>query len=298
MTSPAPRPPHPTRLAVFVLNLDGEDELREGPAYRTPPSVARRALSFVPRLGALVGDALVVVPGLPLPAPIPGARARLFSQTPGAVAAALAVTGRAPRHPAVDVMRRVASRRFHAALGQTLGGAFVTSAEALGALVGGRRLVAKRALSFAGRGHVFLDPEPDPGALARLRGWIASDGGVQVEPWVRRVDDLSIHGFVCEDGALALGEPVRSQVDARGVWRGTEPLGGATEHEPRLRDEARRVGAALHDEGYFGPFGVDAFTWSGDDGATRLCARCEVNPRYSMGWALGMGSVPCDALEP
>ena len=36
-------------------------------------------------------------------------------------------------------------------------------------------------------------------------------------------------------------------------------------------------------------FGIDAFTWIDNAGRKRLLPRCEINARFSMGWAIGMG---------
>jgi hypothetical protein len=50
------------------------------------------------------------------------------------------------------------------------------------------------------------------------------------------------------------------------------------------------VAQALLEAGYFGPFGIDAFRWVDRAGVERFNPRCEINARYSMGWAVGMGS--------
>ena len=47
---------------------------------------------------------------------------------------------------------------------------------------------------------------------------------------------------------------------------------------------ARRVGLALHEAGYFGPYGVDAFRWRDELDRPQLHALSEVNARYTMGW--------------
>jgi hypothetical protein len=44
----------------------------------------------------------------------------------------------------------------------------------------------------------------------------------------------------------------------------------------------------LRDHGYFGPFGIDGFRWRWA-GRTGLRPRCEINARYTIGWAIGMG---------
>ena len=52
--------------------------------------------------------------------------------------------------------------------------------------------------------------------------------------------------------------------------------------------ETERAGRALHEAGYFGPCGVDAFTYE-RGGAVVRRARSEINARYSMGFAVGFG---------
>ena len=48
-----------------------------------------------------------------------------------------------------------------------------------------------------------------------------------------------------------------------------------------------RVAVALAGSGYFGPFGIDAFTYRNADGTVALQPRSEINARYSMGFAIG-----------
>ena len=56
-----------------------------------------------------------------------------------------------------------------------------------------------------------------------------------------------------------------------------------------LTTELARVAGALCAAGYFGPFGLDAYTYRGGDGIVCLQPRSEINARYSMGFALGFG---------
>ena len=56
----------------------------------------------------------------------------------------------------------------------------------------------------------------------------------------------------------------------------------------RLASEAKRVGEALAAAGYFGPFGVDAYSYRGPLNAIHLQPRSEINARYSMGFAVGL----------
>ena len=51
---------------------------------------------------------------------------------------------------------------------------------------------------------------------------------------------------------------------------------------------ATAAAGTLVGAGFWGPFGVDAMRVA-IDGAEVL-VRCEVNPRYTMGWGIGMGA--------
>ena len=111
------------------------------------------------------------------------------------------------------------------------------------------------------------------------------------EPELR--GDFALHGHLSPSGALVLGEPTRQVCDANGAWLESAPASpGDLEPNERaaLEDAGREAAEALWSAGYFGPFGIDAFRWLEPGGALRFHPRCEVNARYSMGWATGMGS--------
>jgi hypothetical protein len=86
------------------------------------------------------------------------------------------------------------------------------------------------------------------------------------------------------------GQPTIQDVDATGAWQSTALTDALTSDEQSaLRREAQRTAQALHDAGYFGPFGIDGFRWRAPDGELHFQPRSEINARYSMGWAIGMG---------
>jgi hypothetical protein len=64
------------------------------------------------------------------------------------------------------------------------------------------------------------------------------------------------------------------------------------EHEALL-EAAHGAAAALAAAGYFGPFGVDAYRYAAA-GVMAYNPRSEINARYSMGWAVGMGDLRPD----
>jgi hypothetical protein len=93
---------------------------------------------------------------------------------------------------------------------------------------------------------------------------------------------------------LRLGALVRQRCDARGAWVATEAIDSPTEREREvdrlLSARAASVADALFGAGYFGPFGIDAFTYRGEDGALRFHELSEINARYSMGFGVGFAA--------
>jgi hypothetical protein len=101
--------------------------------------------------------------------------------------------------------------------------------------------------------------------------------------------DLGHHGWIAESGEIELGCPTVQLCDVRGAWEGTRRIcSGELSYgeEKGLRAATQRVAVALRREGYFGPFGVDAFRFQ--EGA-KLRLLSDLNARYSMGWGIGMG---------
>jgi hypothetical protein len=286
---------------AWVLNLDADDELAHGPGYTSPPFMVRRIAQLVPRLAGLVGPHDVVVwPGGASARGLPG---RAWCPTPFALRELERAGAQVPRAPAFEVLQKVNHRRFAAGLGGGLPGAryvedaaglFAALADeaALSAASRERCWLLRRAYGFAGRERRKVRHGP---LTIDDRAWVAATlrrrEGLLVEPFVTRELDCALHGFVDEAGAVTLGEPTVQEIDALGAWRGSR-LASDGELTPgevaALREEAARVGAALHAAGYFGPFGIDAFRWIDPGGARHLQSRSEVNARYSMGWSIGM----------
>jgi hypothetical protein len=151
----------------------------------------------------------------------------------------------------------------------------------------------KRPLGYAGRGRKKWRVGAE---TAEERAWLAASlregEGVQVEPLVQRELDVALHGELDERGHCAWGRPTVQELDPTGAWRRSRLARPdeltASEHEALLL-EGERTARALHAEGYFGPFGIDAFRWVDAGGARHFQPRCEINARYSMGWATGFG---------
>ena len=141
----------------------------------------------------------------------------------------------------------------------------------------------KRAWGMAGRGHRVVNRAPRDEDIAFLASWIA-EGGAQVEPNVRVLQEYALHGFIT-NGGVRLGALTEQRTDASGAWTATElAVGTPREITEAIERETERAGRALAHAGYFGPFNVDAFAY---DGGFR--PRSEVNARYSMGFGIGFG---------
>jgi len=250
----------------------------------------------------LLGQGEVLVDETSPPMVVRGLVGRAFCPTPRALAI-LTRAGAIPEpHPSVDVLRRVNSRAFSASLGASLpGAAFVTSEPEARATLAtappvGHAWRVKHAFGMTGRNQRVVSPGTEDAAdLAFVLAGLAR-GGVQIEPQVTIREELARHGFLHRDGSLDVGALVVQTCDARGAWLSTERVPVHSDAyvalATTLLDEVTHVGGALFRAGYFGPFGVDAFTYEDRDGGTRLQRRSEINARYSMGFPVGFGAPP------
>jgi hypothetical protein len=144
---------------------------------------------------------------------------------------------------------------------------------------------------MTGRGQrVVFPPNVTEQDLAFVRAGL-TEGGVQIEPNVNIVTEFAIHGWLTPSGTLTLGPVVRQRCDVRGAWVSSERL--PPEQAPAdLATEAARVATALSAARYFGPFGVDAYTYrvrgvgraTDGESSTALQPRSEINARFTMGF--------------
>ncbi len=288
------------RARAWLLNFDAEDELDRGRGHTSSRAVLARFAALAERVSALLGPGDVVVdPSSPTPLPPATFSGRAWCPTPGARRLLALAGATLPDAPSLAVLRRVNHRRFCAELGQTLPGArYADTLDDVVAIVNttsrcGSWLL-KRPFGFAGRGRRRVRARVlDAADHAWIEASIAAGQGLQIEPWVELAGDVALHGFLAPSGALVLGAPTVQRTDAAGAWLATAlaaPDQLAADEARALFDAAEATAAALHEVGYFGPFGLDAFRWIDVDGARRWNPRGEINARYSMGWAVGMGA--------
>jgi hypothetical protein len=292
---------------AWVLNLDAEDELARKLGHHTPTdAMTARVESLLQRLEALFapGDTVLWPVRSDGPATRRDVLGRAWCPTPWALRRMAQAGVRVPTAPSLAVLRRVNHRRFAHALGQALPAtghaedaaeleALLEQTAALEAVSGEVCWLLKRPWGYAGRGRRKLRPGPVSAAdQAWIDASLRTGEGLQVEPFVARELDCALHGWLAADGECTLGAPTVQQLDGSGAWQGTTLAGPGelTRDElAALQAAARQTAQALQAAGYFGPFGLDAFRWRTPAGQARFQPRCELNARYSMGWAVGMG---------
>jgi hypothetical protein len=290
---------------AWVLNLGGEAEL-EDPRHEASAAVRGRRQALYSRLGSLVRPGDVVVEDASARGSAGGAMGRAWLPTPRAIATLERAGAKVAPAPPYEVLRAVNDRRFSLQLGPTLPGQrCVTTIDEIVAAFSGPspagNWLLRRPHGFAGRGRRRVRVDE---VLGAARGWIEASlrsfGALVAEPWVDREADFGLHGYLTAAGALVLGQPTRQEMAPDGAWMGSAPVrpGDLGVDETALLESAvRGAGVSLRAAGYFGPFGVDAFRWRDEHGRLQFNPRCEINARYSMGWAVGMGDERPDRAE-
>lgn len=282
---------------AWVLNLDADEELRNPLGYAPTAEMQRRVAKYTTHLRDLARPGDVVLPAEP-----ESLRGEFLGQawcpTPHALARLERAGALRPRTPPLEVLRCVNHRAFAAALGQTLEGArYVVSRDELREHVSrqpARTWVLKRPYGFSGRGSRRVRfPNPDASDRRWIEATFRHEDGVQVEPWMERERDFGTHGYVDEAGSVRFGVPTVQECDDTGAWLGSRAALASdltTREHDTLLEVAMRAAGALHDAGYFGPFGVDSYRWRGPGVQAHLNPCSELNARYTMGWAVGMGA--------
>jgi hypothetical protein len=280
------------RLA-FVLNLDAELELDAGRRYAPTQAMSARVAQLAASMRASLPEEAVVIDPLAEVAPA-DAIAVAWCPTPRALAAIARAGLARPDAPSAEVLARVNERGFaHALAEDALPSVRTTSAaEAMEILSQPGAWLLKRGFGFSGRGqrpvHGGRASEPDH---AFVRASFAGGRALYVERRAEIVRELSVYAWALPDRVDV--RSIRTQeVDARGTFLATRH---AEDVEPSVRDAlertTERVGTALREAGYVGPFGIDAFLHR-VSGRLELRALSEINARFCMGWDANDGFLP------
>lgn len=286
-------PPH----LAWVLNFDADLELAR-PGAVTPTEARRaRMMELVDSVRGLLVEGDIVLEGA-----APNAATRYlgnaFCPTPWAQKRLSAMGARVPPFPTLDVLRRCNHRRFSAELGPALTGTVeIRSEQDLRENLARRAprgyWLLKRPFGFSGQGQLRVGEGSVPDIAASFVKNVLRDGeSLWMEPWHERTLDASLHGYLSLENELTLGDVIVSDIDERGAWKSSRRADEgelSLEEGVALEDAAKRAAVALRRAGYFGPFNVDAFRYRLPDGGTAFHPACEVNARYTMAWALGMG---------
>jgi hypothetical protein len=276
-----------------LLNLDAELELASsGPYTRsraTEQSIRERhrLCASLTRGEPIVGvdgndDALTVFSWCPTSSALAFARA----------AGLAAVQG-----PGMGVLCQVHHRRWPLAWCPAFGfRRYLTSTtewRAVCSELGDGPWRCKRPYGFAGRGHRVLDKALSLDDQRWLDDSMRS-GGLLLERNVDVRRQFSLHGYVDEEQHW-LGNTCVFETDDHGAPTWFELAEADDLRDRELRSVACSVTTHLRQAGYFGPFGIDAFEYESSGGAS-LNVLSEVNPRFTLGWSLGMGEARSAAL--
>jgi hypothetical protein len=277
---------------AFFLNLDAELELEAGRRYQaTDATKARMHALAIAMRSSLPRGAVVFPLGDPAPR---DARAIAWCPTPQVLARIDQAGLARPDAPGVEVLARVSERGFAFALseGELPGAVRVADEEtAWSALSRPGEWLLKRAFGLSGRGQRPVRG----GALSEadrafVRASLARGRALYVEPRVVIRRELSVHAWVTRRGVAP--RTIREQhVDRFGAFVASARASLDRDTERALLHGAERVGLALIDAGYTGPFGVDAFEYEGPHGVA-LRTLSEINARYCMGWDDDDGWLP------
>ena len=278
---------------AWLLNLDADRELQDPERYRRTPR-ARLPDDGAARITDLVAPDDVVLDEAGVSAePLATDRVvQCFCPTPSALAKIKALGLVPPDAPSLEVLRRVNDRAFCAELGHGLpDSAFVFDMQALERQLVRTsptgRWVIKRAFSFAGREQRRVEGGIlDESTRGFCRRSFARAEGVQVEPWVERLADVSLHGYLSRTGQLTIGSAREQHCDPFGrfVAVSTQLASLTNAESATLTADLKRTAAALATAGYFGPFGIDGFRYRLPDGSITFNPRCEINARFTMGY--------------
>ena len=156
----------------------------------------------------------------------------------------------------------------------------------------GGRFVLKAPWSSSGRSRAILSAAEFTEARweSRVRKLFATHQELLFEPWMDRQADFGCTALLCRGEVELLGIHAQ-QVDPRegrflGIQLETSGIHHSSLTTPErtlLEKTAQEVGSRLHERGYSGPFGLDAWRYRKASGELALHPLGEINARMTMG---------------
>lgn len=201
-----------------------------------------------------------------------------------------------PRHPPLDVVRDLNSRRFSVGL-ESKWNCGLTGTEVIHSVDGfvaaihanprpDSRWIAKAEFGMAGRERVMGQGRtPQDSSVNWVAKRLREGQGVVFEPCVSLTAEAGIQLEVPRTGEPTLLGVTPLYTDGSGGFRGSR-----FDDDPSIAEEwscavefALRAAEQMQSRGYFGPVGIDAAKYRDSDGTVKLRPFQDINARFTMG---------------
>lgn len=147
--------------------------------------------------------------------------------------------------------------------------------------------VVKSNYGNAGFGITVIDTEKKLQQLQQsLKKKLRDKRDFILEPWLTRIRDISTIAMLDKNGNLQDIFHYEALVSSKGSFIGNKKTPSLPENIlTRITTDLSKIASDLHQEGYFGPLGVDSFTYQfGTE--EKLASIIEINGRHTMGFIL------------
>ena len=152
----------------------------------------------------------------------------------------------------------------------------------------------RRPFGAAGRHLQVIRSRPFSEAQTTWIEQACMHGPLIAEPERRLAWETSTCGWVDARGEVRVAPTRKQNTDATGAWAALGPPLSETESArlgAAFQTAAQRVGSALAQRGYAGPFSLDGWVYADAQGAWRAQPYGDLNARFTMGWANSVRTV-------
>lgn len=147
-------------------------------------------------------------------------------------------------------------------------------------------LVIKPAYGGSGFGFRKIESPNLSDDYFRDIAFLSEHGGYVIEPWYKRVYDLSTRVEIDQNGSVSLLRHLRPYVNVFGAFYGIylSPQDQVLEkYDEILEKTAMNFSKELYSAGYWGPAGLDSFVYKDlSDSCLKIASGIEVNARHVM----------------